>query len=361
MKVLAVASARPNYPKLQPVVKALLERDAHVYVLTTGQHGDELIGRRQDHLLRVAGRSSGTVHKPGISRAHRHADITALVAEWASDYDLVLVPGDVDGSLAAAIGARLAGVPVAHIEAGLRTTCPIERREMPEELNRRLIDSCSDWLFTTEISAYWNLRRESIGYRDPQIHIADEGNTMADSFLAELAGLPTHRWRAPAYALVTLHRPGLVDTEASWRNTPWALRRIADVVGRVYWPVHPRARRMAAKVERRVELLEPMEQTEFAHALRDAAMVITDSGGVQEEALIANVPCITHRTGTERRVTLDAGANRLTGLDPGRLVALALYALEQPWRARETPPGWDGHAGERIAAAISNERSRLCA
>jgi UDP-N-acetylglucosamine 2-epimerase (non-hydrolysing) len=355
--VLAVVGARPNFVKAAPVIHAL-NRTAGigVRILHTGQHydpalSDVFIGQLEipapDHHLGVG---SGS-----------HAQQTAAImlgVERVLDAerpDCVLVVGDVNSTLAAALAAAKALIPVVHVESGLRS----RDWTMPEEVNRVLTDRMSDLLLCHSQEAVDNLAAEGIDAARVRL----VGNTMIDSLFSMLeaaraTGAPERHGVEPdRFVLVTLHRPSLVDDPERLAPT---LEVLGEVAARlpVLFPLHPRTRRRIDEsglcVPDDVRLLEPLSYLDFI-ALEDAArLVVTDSGGVQEETSALGVPCLTYRTTTERHVTVELGTNRLIGLDPKALRDACAEELEGA-RARERDPIplWDGQAGPRAAAAIA--------
>jgi UDP-N-acetylglucosamine 2-epimerase (non-hydrolysing) len=263
--------------------------------------------------------------------------------------DLVIVPGDVNSTLAAALVAAKLGIPIAHVESGLRSF----DRAMPEEINRIVTDQFADHLFLHSEEALENLRRE--GIEPDRMHFV--GNTMIDTLIAveerfRARETAAHLGFTPGdYLLVTLHRPGLVDGPL-----------LDDVIARlvqiarelpVLFPVHPRTRKMLAArgLERAVDLIDPVGYFDFLSLEADAAAVLTDSGGVQEETTVLGVPCLTLRDNTERPITIWEGTNRLVGRVPAAVVAAAHDVLAGGVEARR-PALWDGRAGARIAAVL---------
>jgi UDP-N-acetylglucosamine 2-epimerase (non-hydrolysing) len=267
--------------------------------------------------------------------------------------DLVLVYGDVNSTVAAALVCSKLGVRVGHVEAGLRS----RDRRMPEEINRLLTDQLSDFLFTPSADADENLRREGIDAT--KIHLV--GNVMIDTLTRLLPQAESQKHDFPSpYALVTLHRPSNVD------DLPWLrelLSTLTDLSEQmtVIFPVHPRTRQRLAEIgaqpSLRLRLLEPLPYLEFLALQRDAEIVITDSGGIQEETTFLGVPCLTVRENTERPITVTSGTNQLVGRDLNRLRSAAADALQirsqEKGAHKPAPvPLWDGHAAERIAAII---------
>jgi UDP-N-acetylglucosamine 2-epimerase (non-hydrolysing) len=270
--------------------------------------------------------------------------------------DMVLVVGDVNSTIACALVASKLGVSIAHVEAGLRSF----DRTMPEEINRVLTDRISDLLFTTEESAAENLRRE--GVDTAKVHFV--GNVMIDTLLA-------HREQARAtrvheslglepkgYGLMTLHRPSNVDDTTAFERLMQGIAHVARELP-VVFPVHPRTRPVvttsptaAAMVETgRLRLIDPLGYLNFIGLVERARVVLTDSGGIQEETTILGVPCLTLRENTERPITVTSGTNQLVGTDPARLAA-AWERVKGTTAAPEVPPLWDGQAAERIAVVL---------
>ncbi|HEX8102544.1 MAG TPA: UDP-N-acetylglucosamine 2-epimerase (non-hydrolyzing) [Solirubrobacteraceae bacterium] len=346
---LYVVGTRPNFMKTGPVLAVMRRRapeDRHVLV-HTGQHYDDAMSRvffedlelpAPDHYLGVG---SGA---PAAQTARMMEAIEALLLEDRPD--MVIVPGDVNSTLAAGIAAAKHLIPVAHIESGLRSF----DRTMPEELNRVLTDQLSDLLLTHSPEARDNLLREGI---DPaRIHFV--GNTMIDT-LVKLRhradeGILERNGISDDYVLVTLHRPALVDGELLAPT----LREL-DALGQdfeVVFPVHPRTAAAIEQMDERfdnVRLLPPASYLEFLALQARATAVLTDSGGVQEETTYLGVPCFTLRDNTERPVTITQGTNVLLGLRPERIREIPRLLAEHRERDRRVPEGWDGHAAERVA------------
>jgi UDP-N-acetylglucosamine 2-epimerase (non-hydrolysing) len=352
MRLMYVIGARPNFVKMAPVIasmRARLPESDHV-VVHTGQHYDRAMS---DVFLEELGVPDPN-HMLGVGSAS-HAVQTARVMErieavlLEEQPDVVIVPGDVNSTLAATLVAAKLGMRLAHLEAGLRSF----DRTMPEEVNRIVADEFSDFLFIHSEEGVENLRREGIA--DERMHFV--GNTMIDSLVAvedrfrplevsRRAGLDPG-----SYLLVTLHRPALVDGPLLHE----AMGRLAAVARKmpVLFPVHPRTRKMlGADAEiPGVELMDPVGYLEFLSLEADAAAVLTDSGGVQEETTFLNVPCFTLRDNTERPVTIRAGTNTLLGLDPAAIDQI-LPALERPKTVAQPPHGWDGKAAERVSDVL---------
>ncbi len=351
MRIICVAGARPNYMKVKPVMDALEAGGAEVILVHTGQHYDPAMNdvffadlgiRKPDHFLQVG----------SASHAVQTGKVMAAFEPLASSVrpDVVVVVGDVNSTVGCALVTAKSGALLAHVEAGLRS----RDWAMPEEINRVVTDRVSDYLFAPSPDAVDNLRAE--GYREDQIYLA--GNVMVDTLLANLdralasdvlARLGLQRG---GYALVTLHRPANVDDPAALAALLAALGEIAERCP-VVLPAHPRAagRLAEAGISSRIQVIPPAGYLDFIALQASARLVLTDSGGVQEETTVLGVPCLTLRDNTERPITLTDGTNQLVGRDPERIVKTAASVLEAAPPPRR-PELWDGRAGQRIAAAL---------
>src|SRR5947209_18464602 len=357
MRVISIVGARPNFVKMAPVISQLMERIGHEnHVLVhTGQHYDRLLSDvfleelgvpAPDHVLDVG---SGT-----------HAVQTARVMERLEPVlldeqpDLLVVPGDVNSTLAAALVSAKLHIPIAHVEAGLRSF----DRTMPEEINRILTDQLAELLFVHSEEAINNLRREGIA--SDRIHFV--GNTMIDSLVAVEDRFRERRLARQlglaeaGYVLVTLHRPTLVDGPM----LEIALERLGELARElpVLFPVHPRTRKTleALEVPDHVTLVDPVGYLDFLSLEADAAAVLTDSGGVQEETTYLGIPCFTLRSTTERPVTIANGTNTRIGLEPARISELpALLAGQSGVRSPPAPLG-DGLAAARLVHVVARVR-----
>src|SRR4051794_2519842 len=361
MKVLYVVGARPNFVKTAPVVAAVRRRCPewdHVLV-HTGQHYDremseiffdELGVPLPDHQLGVGSGSQAFQTARAMERLEAVVD-----AERPS---LVIVPGDVNSTLAGALVAAKAQVPLAHVEAGLRSFDP----SMPEEINRIVTDRLSELLFVHSEDAVENLANEGVASQ----RVPFVGNTMIDSLVAvsdRLDGADVAQRLGLSegdYLLVTLHRPALVDGPLLGEALAQLERLAAELP--VVFPIHPRTRRRLGEAADRSDLriVEPLGYVDFLALQSRARAVLTDSGGVQEECTFLGVPCFTLRANTERPVTVREGTNTLLGLDPAAIAGIlpALDAAEHEAR-REPPFGWDGKAADRLAdAVVAWSRSR---
>jgi UDP-N-acetylglucosamine 2-epimerase (non-hydrolysing) len=353
VKILHVVGARPNFMKVAPIIAALRNREGVRQVLVhTGQHYD---AKMSDVFFRDLGMPDPDIHL-GVGSG-THAQQTAKVmAEIEPTLlgerpDMVVVAGDVNSTLAVALTAVKLHIRVAHVEAGLRS----RDWSMPEEVNRILTDRLSDLLFTPSRDGDENLAKEGI---DPErIHFV--GNVMIDSLRAALPRAAESRIherlevRKGGYALATLHRPANVDA-------PEALRRLLDVLAEValdipvLFPIHPRTRARLPSDFRAegLKLIEPLGYLDFLALLAEARLVMTDSGGIQEETTALGVPCLTLRENTERPVTVSVGTNLLVGTDPERVVPAARDVLAGRVRKGGLPELWDGNAAQRIADVL---------
>ena len=345
--------------KAAPVMGALGQRTGTQVLVHTGQHYDASMS---DVFFRQLGLPEPDCNLGVGSGSHAHQ--TAAVMERLEpvlrkeEPDLVLTYGDVNSTLAAALVCAKLLIPVAHVEAGLRSF----DRTMPEEINRVLTDQISDLLFTPSADAGENLLREGIAAE--RIHFV--GNVMVDT-LVRLLPQALDRWKRGAefkglelekrdYGLVTLHRPSNVDDPQMLDEILGALIEISHRLPLVF-PIHPRTyKRMEALDLRRMGsslyLIEPVGYLDFLALQRDARLVITDSGGIQEETTYLNVPCITVRENTERPVTVTQGTNTLVDQDMERLKRAVEDILAGNGKVGETPPLWDGRASERIADIV---------
>lgn len=363
MKILSVVGARPNFMKVAPLHRAFLASGRiESRIVHTGQHYDAKMSEvffqqlelpHPDHYLGVGG-GSHTQQTAGIMLAFEK------VME-AEKPDLVLVVGDVNSTVAATMVATKMQVPVAHVEAGLRSG----DRTMPEEINRLMTDAVSDYLFVTEQSGLDHLLQEGV----PEAKIYFTGNCMIDSLVyyrekaAATGTVETLGLEHRQYVLVTMHRPSNVDTEEGLTTIVEMLEKAAESAT-VVFPIHPRTRH---NMERfgllnrlsgfpRILLLEPQGYLEFLDLMEHAAIVLTDSGGIQEETTYLQVPCVTFRSSTERPVTVTHGTNVLIDdLDPQKIPDLLEQALSGQWKKGEIPPLWDGRAAERICGILMKE------
>jgi UDP-N-acetylglucosamine 2-epimerase (non-hydrolysing) len=358
-RLLLVVGARPNFVKIAPIVRELKRWPDHFAwrLIHTGQHYDAAMS---DVFFRQLG-----IPRPDLDLgvgSGSHAQQTAaimtafepIVLEWQPD--MVLVVGDVNSTIACALVAAKLGTRIAHVEAGLRSF----DRAMPEEINRVLTDQLSDLLFTTEESAHDNLLREGIA--PDRIHFV--GNVMIDTLLehrdhARSLNIPQrYGLTRGGYAVLTLHRPSNVDDTETLLRLLTALDEIAAEVPIVF-PVHPRTRTALARSPRasallagkRFRLLDPLGYVEFLGLMADSRLVLTDSGGVQEETTMLGVPCLTLRDTTERPVTISHGTNQVVGTDPDRILE-AWRNMRNGDTSARIPALWDGEAARRIVDVL---------
>jgi UDP-N-acetylglucosamine 2-epimerase (non-hydrolysing) len=348
-----VVGARPNFIKAAPVIAALGTLGARQRIVHTGQHYDPLLSDVFFRDLEIPAPDVSLGVGSGSQGHQTAALLGALEDELIADRPAwVVVYGDVNSTLAAALVCAKLLIPLAHVEAGLRSFDPT----MPEEVNRRVTDILSDLLFVTSPEGLDNLAREGV---DPaRAHLV--GNPMIDTLLRHLdrfdpAPVRARLSIAERYAVATLHRPANVDTPGAAGRLVAALRELAARLP-VVLPLHPRGRAMleaAGLLEvPALTVIEPLGYLDFLSLVRGAAVVITDSGGIQEETTVLGIPCLTLRANTERPITISHGTNRLVEpQDLGTMVDLALTGgIGAP---PQGPPLWDGHAGERIAAILA--------
>jgi UDP-N-acetylglucosamine 2-epimerase (non-hydrolysing) len=356
MKIVAVCGARPNFMKIAPLLWEIKRRSKiDAYLVHTGQHYDRRMSQLFFEELRIP-RPDIDLEVGSGSHAVQTAEVMKRFEPVLLEQkpDAVVVVGDVNSTIACALTAVKLGMPVAHVEAGLRSF----DRTMPEEINRILTDAISQWLFVSERSAIENLRREGV----PEDRIYFVGNVMIDTLLAcrdRLKSVPVLEEMGltkRGYGVVTLHRPANVDDPATFGGLLRALGRLQCELPLVF-PVHPRTRKSLpanlAETMPRVRFTEPLGYMEFMKLVSHARLVLTDSGGIQEETTVLGVPCLTLRNNTERPVTVEQGTNTLVGLDPERIIASGLKSLEAPLNGRHVPELWDGRAAVRIVDALT--------
>ena len=349
--------------KVAPIMDVLSRReDVETFLIHTGQHYDERMSRLFFDELGIA-QPDVNLEVGSGSHAVQTAEIMKRIEAVCVAYqpDWVIVVGDVNGTMAAALVASKLGLKVAHVEAGLRSF----DRAMPEEINRLVTDVLSDMLFVTEPSGVENLRRE--GAAEEKIHFV--GNVMVDTLLRHrscadksgiLANLNVERRQ---YALVTLHRPSNVDDATTFSAILDALEEISRDQA-VVFPIHPRSRLnleklgLARRVEglSRVHMIDPLGYLDFLKLMAESAIVLTDSGGIQEETTVLGVPCLTLRENTERPITLTKGTNRLTGSQTTAVLSAYRDVRDHPPGAGTVPELWDGRAAERIVELLIPRR-----
>jgi UDP-N-acetylglucosamine 2-epimerase (non-hydrolysing) len=350
MKLLFVAGARPNFMKVAPLMwEAARRHDVESILVHTGQHYDERMSKLFFEQLRIP--------KPDVDLevgSGSHAVQTAEVMKrfepvlLAQRPDAVVVVGDVNSTVACALTAVKLGVPVAHVEAGLRSF----DRTMPEEINRILTDAICRWLFVSEPSGVTHLRHE--GVDDSRIFLV--GNVMIDTLIAcrhqfeQSTSLADFGVTERGYGVVTLHRPANVDEPATFAGLLRSLEALQRELPLIF-PVHPRTRKAidAQPVAMpNLRTMEPLGYLEFMKLVAHARLVLTDSGGIQEETTYLGIPCLTLRSNTERPITIEQGTNVLVGLDPDKIIAAGRRVLSSPVSAGKVPELWDGHTSTRI-------------
>jgi len=349
MHILHVVGARPNFMKAAPVLRALAARGARQTLVHTGQHYDVSMSDVFFQQLGMPAPDFNLAVGSG-SHAKQTAEIMIRLEPILLDTkpDVVLVYGDVNSTLAATLVCSKLLIHIGHVEAGLRSF----DRTMPEEINRMVTDRLADLLFTPSEDGDFNLRNE--GVPPERIHLV--GNVMIDSLVRLLpAAMKVPRNGLPErYALVTLHRPSNVDDSDSLKNILASLLEASERMP-IIFPVHPRTRQRIADFginAEKLRLIEPAPYIEFLALQRGASVVITDSGGIQEETTYLGVPCLTLRSNTERPVTVTMGTNVLVGQDRARLRHELVKIFDGKNKTGAIPPLWDGHACDRIAEIV---------
>jgi len=369
IRLLSVVGARPNFMKIAPIVEELKKHPAIEHCLVhSGQHYDELLS---GNFFSDLGLPKPDVNLEAGSASHavQTAEIMKSLEPVLLDYkpQMVLVVGDVNSTIAAALTATKLGIGVAHIEAGLRSF----DMTMPEEINRKLTDAVSSLLFVTEQSGVENLKHEGV----PAEGIFLVGNVMIDSLLRhrEIAakspildrlGVRQNGSCCRPYGVLTLHRPSNVDDRETLAGILRAVSALAAEFP-VFFPIHPRTRKniesfglvrylanTAGRNNVGIVPLDPLGYLDFLSLNDRARIVLTDSGGVQEETTVLGVPCLTLRENTERPATVEQGSNQVIGVNPDRILAAARSILNSPARSPQRPPLWDGKAAPRIVAIL---------
>lgn len=364
--LVCVVGARPNFMKIAPVMAAIKQQDAHLtpYLVHTGQHYDEAM---KASFFRQLGIPEPDVDLEVGSGSHavQTAEIMRLFEPVLDELNpfAVLVVGDVNSTIACGLVAVKKHIPLIHVEAGLRSG----DRQMPEEINRVLTDQISDLLFTTEKEAEKNLVAEGIDSE----RVCFTGNVMIDTLLNNVKKashfsevlshhIPNYRQKIKAknYALLTMHRPSNVDDEAVLLRVLETIVEISQKLP-VIFPVHPRTSKMIEKFglteklqSGNITCLPPLPYLEMLGVMSSAKVVLTDSGGLQEETTALGVPCITLRESTERPITVDQGTNVIVGSDPLLILSSVKEVLETGGKSGQIPEKWDGHAAERIIQKI---------
>jgi UDP-N-acetylglucosamine 2-epimerase (non-hydrolysing) len=367
--IYVVAGARPNFMKIAPIVRALRGHSGLTFrIIHTGQHYDR---EMNDVFFEELGIPAPDVFMGAGGGSHSQQTSRIMIAFeelcLRERPHIVAVVGDVNSTLACSIVAKKLNIPVAHVEAGLRSG----DMTMPEEINRLVTDSISDFFFVTEPSGIAHLRRE--GKEDAAIHYV--GHVMVDNLLYQVEKLAhadtsvyetslfktTHLMNKRGYGVVTLHRPSNVDNPETLSGITSALNDIAIELPLIF-PVHPRTRANLDKFDihlgPNVILVGPQAYMPFLNLWKDATVVLTDSGGLQEETTALGVPCITIRDNTERPVTVEEGTNVLAGTDPIRIIAEVRKVLRGEGKKGRRPHLWDGKAAQRIVQILAMELGR---
>ena len=353
MKIIHTVGARPNFMKAAPVWSAINKiTDFSQILVHTGQHYDELMSDIFFKELQMPA-PDYNLNIGSNSHARQTAAIMIKFEELVNELkpDLVIVYGDVNSTVAAAMVCSKLSISIAHVEAGLRSF----DRKMPEEINRLITDQLADLLFTPSKDGDDNLLKEGI----PKSKIHFVGNVMIDTLVRLLpkAVKPNNFQDLQQYILVTLHRPSNVDDPKSLQSIIRKLQEISQSIP-VIFPAHPRTKKMIAENELNIlnnvnfHLIEPLGYLDFLGLMKNAATVITDSGGIQEETTYLDIPCITIRENTERPITVSLGTNQLIGKDYYKIQNLVNNAVNRKKRSNTIPPLWDGKASERIAETL---------
>lgn len=360
MRVISVAGARPNFVKIASLVRRMrVVKGIDHLLVHTGQHYDESMSEQFFEDLSIP-RPDINLNVGSGTQGEQTAEILRRFEPVASEYqpDVVLVVGDVNSTIACALAAKKIGLDVAHVEAGLRSF----DRTMPEEINRVLTDAIADLHFATEESAVRNLRREGIG--GDKIFFV--GNVMIDTLKAQRKHAEASLIRTrlgldrgtAQYALVTLHRPSNVDDPKVLESLLRVLGQLSECLP-VVFPIHPRTLKsiQQARLGSYLNLhsfraIEPIGYLDFLNLMTHASLVLTDSGGIQEETTVLGVPCLTVRKNTERPVTVKQGTNQIVGTDPEKIMKAACRALRVGSQSYKIPKFWDGHAAERILRVL---------
>ncbi len=363
MKILNVVGARPNFMKIAPLMgEYSRHKNIHAILVHTGQHYDEIMSNLFFSELGIPEPDINLEVGSG-SHAVQTAEIMKRFEPVLVEHkpDVVVVVGDVNSTIACGLVAVKSGAKLAHIEAGLRSF----DRSMPEEINRVLTDSISDFLFCTEQSGVDNLIKEGIAKE--KIHLV--GHVMIDTLLSNLEKAKKSTiieqlrnqgcLDGDTFAMLTMHRPSNVDDPKAFSRILDALEVIQNDMP-VLFPIHPRTRKNLVALGlqdrmdslRNIHLMDPIGYLDFLKLSSCAKVVLTDSGGIQEETTVLKVPCITLRENTERPVTVEIGSNQIVGTDPKKILAAYRNATSGKWRDPQIPPLWDGKAAQRIVRIL---------
>ncbi|MBF2707244.1 non-hydrolyzing UDP-N-acetylglucosamine 2-epimerase [Flavobacterium soyangense] len=354
MKITIVAGARPNFIKIAPIIKAIEKKQnegANVFyrLVHTGQHYDKNLSDTFFDELNIPKPDSNLEVKSGSQAEQTGAIMVAFEKELLQNpCDLVLVVGDVNSTMACAIVAKKQNIKVAHVEAGIRSG----DMTMPEEINRIVTDSITDYFFTTSTSASENLIK--YGVDETNIHFV--GNVMIDTLYQNLGRIfeplfwNEFQLETGNYIVLTLHRPSNVDEEQSLIQLLQGIDKMADGK-KVIFPIHPRTKAILGETNlelKNIHFVEPQGYLNFMYLIKNSFAVITDSGGISEETTVLGIPCFTMRNNTERPETQSIGTNKLVGISIGNLVKLFREFLQKGKKKSGIPELWDGKASERI-------------
>ena len=354
--IISVIGARPNFMKMAPIINELNILKLDNIVVHTGQHYDQ---KMSEDILKDLG-FQDPEYFLGAGGGTQVNQIYKIMKEFEEiclkeKPVLVIVAGDVNSTLACALVAVKMDIKVAHVEAGLRS----DDLKMPEEINRILTDRISDILFTTEMNAEKNLTKEGISL--DKIHFV--GNCMIDSVKKFITKAKTlEYWKKlglnrKEYLLATIHRPSNVDSKNDLSNVVKTLNTISKQLPIVF-PIHPRTRKkideFSLSLNKNISLLEPLSYIPFLSLMSESKIIITDSGGIQEEATFLGVPCITMRENTERPITVEIGTNILAGIECNNIISIFNKIIKKDNFDYKIPPLWDGHAGKRIINVIKD-------
>ncbi|MDA3820122.1 MAG: UDP-N-acetylglucosamine 2-epimerase (non-hydrolyzing) [Candidatus Delongbacteria bacterium] len=361
MRVTLIAGARPNFMKIAPVIHAMQKKqaagaDLSYRLVHTGQHYDKHMSDDFFEQLNIP-KPDVNLGAGGGTQAEQTAHIMTGFEKdlMANPSDLVIVVGDVTSTMACSITAKKLCTKVAHIEGGIRSG----DYSMPEEINRIVTDSITDYFFTTTELANENLRK--IGVKEEQIFLV--GNTMIDTLLTQEPNFRKPEiWdklslKEKGYIMMTLHRPANVDEEDKLREMVSEIMNNSRKLP-VIFPVHPRTAKILKNLgimHERLHTTPPMSYLEFNYLVKHAKAVITDSGGITEETTVMHVPCMTLRDNTERPETIFTGTNELLGTDPKAIAPAMKNLFSGNWKTGAIPPKWDGHTAERIVEVLLQE------
>ena len=355
MKILSIVGARPNFMKIAPIADALKKHEnIEHFIVHTGQHYDENMSKLFFDELGIPEPNMNLGVGTG-SQAQQTAEMMVKLEKVMIDQkpDLVLVVGDCNSALAGAIVAAKLKIKIAHIEAGLRSF----NWEMPEEINRIVVDKVSSYLFTTEQSANENLKKEGI-----ENNVFFVGNVMIDTLLKSLEKSKTSKvldvlnLQSKEYAVLTMHRPGNVDKKEVLESLLNTLSEISEKI-KIVFPIHPRTKKMIEEFGlqdklKSFQIIEPLGYLDFLNLNSNAKIILTDSGGIQEEATILKVPCVTLRGETERPVTVEVGGSVVVGQDHDKILSAVNNILGEIITEPRVPELWDGKAAERIVEKL---------